>query len=70
MRALRTIKCCALAVIGFIFVGEIGLMFGESYERPPAVFMGALLTFIFAVMAAAAAVLERLIQSAVELNPG
>ena len=69
VRALRAIKYCAVATVGFVIVGEICLMFGDSYDRPPAVFMGILLTFAFAVIAAAATVFERLVQSALDMKP-
>ena len=33
VKALRTIKYCALALIGFVAVGEIFIMFGTSDDR-------------------------------------
>src|SRR3954463_15594228 len=45
VKALRTIKYCAIAMIGFVAVGEIFLMLGDSDDRAGAVFMGLLITF-------------------------
>src|SRR5688572_4210427 len=40
VRALRTIKFCAIAIIGFVAVGEVFIMFGNSDDRAGGVFMG------------------------------
>jgi hypothetical protein len=61
-------KCCAWITVGLIAVGEILLTFTPGYEPPPALFMGLLSTFPFLVLAAAAAVFERLLQRAVDLQ--
>ena len=45
VKALRTIKYCAIALIGFVAVGEIFIMFGNSDDRAGGVFMGVLITF-------------------------
>src|ERR1043165_2748726 len=45
VKALRTIKYCAIAIIGFVVGGEIFIMLGNSDDRAGGVFMGILITF-------------------------
>ena len=67
--ALRHIKYCALAVIGFIVGGEAYILFGVvSDDRAGGVAMGVFTGFACVVTATAAAVLERVFQSAVDLQ--
>jgi hypothetical protein len=68
VKALRTIKYCAIALIGFVAVGEIFIMFGNSDDRAGGVFMGVLMTFGSIVMATAAAMFERILQDAVDIK--
>ncbi|MGQ0636314.1 MAG: DUF2975 domain-containing protein [Planctomycetaceae bacterium] len=68
VKALRTIKLCAIALIGFVAVGEIFIMLNDSDDRAGGVFMGVLITFGSIVMATAAATFERILQSAVDLK--
>jgi len=68
VKALRTIKYCAIALIGFVAVGEIFIMFGTSDDRAGGVFMGVLITFGSIVMATAAAMFERILQDAVDIK--
>lgn len=68
VKALRTIKFCALALIGFVVVGEIFILFSNSDDRAGGVFMGILITFGSIVMATAAAMFERILQNAVDLK--
>jgi hypothetical protein len=68
VKALRTIKFCAIAIIGFVAIGELFIMFGNSDDRAGGVFMGILITFGSIVMAAAAAVFERILQNAVDIK--
>ncbi len=68
VKALRTIKYCAIALIGFVAVGEIFIMFGNSDDRAGGVFMGVLITFGSIVMATAAAMFERILQDAVDIK--
>ena len=68
VRALRTIKYCAIAIVGFVAVGEIFIMLGNSDDRAGGVFMGILITFGSIVIAAAAAVFERILQNAVDIK--
>jgi hypothetical protein len=65
VKALWTIKYCAIAIIGFVAVGEIFIMFGNSDDRAGGVFMGVLITLGSIVIATAAAMFERILQNAV-----
>jgi hypothetical protein len=68
VKALRSIKLCALAVIGFIAGAEAYILLGVSDDRAGGVAMGVGMSFALVVTAAAAAVLERVLQSAVDLK--
>lgn len=66
VKALRTIKYCAISLIGFVAVGEIFILLGNSDDRAGGVFMGILITFGSVVIATAAAVLERALRNAMD----
>lgn len=68
VRDLRTIKRCALCLIGFVAVGEIIILSHESDDHAGGVAMGVMITFGSVVVFTAAAVFERLLQSAVEMK--
>jgi hypothetical protein len=71
VNALRTIKFCALAIIGFVVVEEIVIMLmnnGDSDNPGAPIFMGVLITFPSIVVAAAAAMFERILQNAVDIK--
>ena len=68
VKALRTIKFCAIAMIGFVAVGEFFIMMNDSDDRAGGVFMGVLIAFGSIVMATAAATFERVLQNAVEMK--
>jgi hypothetical protein len=68
VRAVRTIKYCAMAIIAFVAVGEVWIMLGDSDDRAGGVFMGILITFPSLVIATAMAVLERVLQNAVDIK--
>lgn len=71
VRALRTIKYCALAVIGFIAGAEAFIFIvqkGKEDDIAGGVAMGVFIAFISLVIAAAAAVFERLLQNAVDIK--
>jgi hypothetical protein len=71
VKALRTIRYCALAIIGFVVVEEIVilLMTNGDDENPGApIFMGILIIFPSIVVATAAAMFERILQNAVDLK--
>lgn len=68
VKALRTLKYCAIAIIGFVAVSVIFMMFSDPDDRPAGVFMRILITFPSIVVAAAAAMFERILQNAVEMK--
>jgi len=67
-KALRTIKFCALAIIGFVAGAELFIMLHDSDDRAGGVFIGLLITFGSVVIATAAAMFERILQNAVDTN--
>ena len=69
VQSLRTIKYCALAIIGFVVAEEIFILWGTSSDdRAGGVFMGVLITFGSIVIATATAVFEKILHSAVEMK--
>jgi hypothetical protein len=71
VKALRIIKYCALAIIGFVVVEElvILLMNDRDSDNPGApIFMGILIIFPSIVVATVAAMFERILQNAVEMK--
>ncbi len=69
VRALRTIKYSALAIIGFVVVEEIFIMLNHgSDDAAGGIMMGVFITFGSIVIATAAAMFERILQNAVELK--
>ena len=68
VKALRTIKYCAISIIGFAVGGEIFIMLSTSDDRAGGVFMGILIIFGSVVIAAAAAMFERILQNAVDIK--
>jgi len=68
VRALRTIKYCAIAIIGFVAISLIFMIGGDLDDRPAGVFMRLLVTFPSIVVAATAAIFERILQNAVDLK--
>ncbi len=68
VKALRTIKFCALGIIGFVAVGELFIMAGDSDDRAGGVFIGILITFGSVVVATVAVMFERILQNAVDIK--
>ncbi len=69
VKSLRTIKYCALAIIGFVVVEEIFIMLNHGSDDPAGgVFMGVLITFGSILIATAAAMFERILQNAVDIK--
>ena len=68
VKALRTIKYCAMTIIGFVVAEEIMIMFNNSDDRAGGVFMGVLITFGSIVIATAAEMFERILQNAVDIK--
>jgi hypothetical protein len=68
VNSLRTIKRCAIAMIGFVAGAEIWILMQESDDAAGGVMMGVFIGFCSIVMATAAATFERILQNAVDLK--
>ncbi len=68
VKSVRTIKRCAIAIIVFVVGAEIFIMSHESDDRAGGVFMGVLILSVSIVVATATAVLERILQNAVDIK--
>ena len=71
VRALRTIKYCALALVAFMLGAEAYFFLvqrGREDDIAGGVMMGVFMIFIAVVVATVAAVFERTLQSAVEMK--
>lgn len=68
VKALRTIKYCAIAIIGLVAASVVFIfpMFGDKEDRPAGVFMGSLIAFPSIVIATVAGLFERIVQDAVD----
>jgi hypothetical protein len=68
VQALRTIKVCAIAIIGFVAGAEIFILLSTSDDRAGGVFMGILITFGSIVIATAATMFQQILQNAVDIK--
>jgi len=68
VKNLKVIKYCAVIIVGFIAGAVAILLLSESDDRPPILAMGTLTSFVSIVIATAAAVFERLLQSAIDIK--
>ena len=69
VNALRTIKHCALAIIGFVVVEEFFIMLTHGDDDAAGgVAMAVLITFGSVVAATVAAVFQRILQNAVDIK--
>jgi hypothetical protein len=68
VKAMRTIKYCAIAIIGFVAVSTVFFLFSDPDDRPQGVFMRILVAFPTIVVATAAATFQRILQNAVDLK--
>ena len=68
IKSLRTIRFCAIAIVGFVAIGEIVIVLSDSDDRAGGLFMGILITFGLTVIATTAAMFERILQNAVDLK--
>jgi hypothetical protein len=68
VRALRTMKYCALAIVGFVAVSVIFMISGDRDDRPAGIFMRLLVTFPSIVVATAAAMFQQILQKAVDMK--
>jgi hypothetical protein len=65
---LRTIKFCAIAIIGFVAVSVVFMPFSDPDDRPPGVVMRLVIAFGSIVIATAAAMFERILKNAVDIK--
>lgn len=70
VKALRTIKYCAMAIIGFVVVSVIFMPLSapEDDDGPQGVVMRFFVIFGSIIVATAAAIFERILQNAVDLK--
>ncbi len=69
VNALRTIKYCAIAIIGFVALEETVILLNHGNDDAAGgIFIGILITFGSIVIGAAAAMFERMLQHAVDLK--
>ena len=70
VKALRTIKYCAMAIIGFVVVSVVFMPFSDpdDDDGPQGVVMRIVMTFATIVVATAAAMFERVLQNAVDIK--
>ena len=68
VKALRTIKYCAISLIGFVAVGEIFIMLNESDDRAGGVFIGILIAFGSVIIIAASTAFERILQNGMDIK--
>jgi hypothetical protein len=68
--ALRTIKYCAIAIIGFVVVSVFFMISGDKDDRPAGVFMRILVIFASSVIAIAAAMFARNMQNSLRRAEG
>ena len=68
VKALRTLKYCAIAIIGFVALSVVFMRFDDPDDRPAGVFMRILIIFPSIVVATAVAMFERILQNAVEIK--
>ena len=69
VKALRTIQYCAKVIVGFVVAAEAYLFIVRPGDDiAGGVFMGLLIIFVSGVVAIAAAVFERTLQSAVDIK--
>lgn len=68
VKALKTIKYCMFVTLGFVAGAEIYIMLHASDDRAGGVAMGIFISFGSIVIAAAAAVFQRILQNAVNIK--
>lgn len=69
VNALRTIKYCAITIIGFVVVEEIFIMLNHGSNDPAGgVFMGLLVIFGSGMVSIVAKMFERILQNAVDIK--
>lgn len=66
VKAVRTIRFCALAMIAFVVIGEAFFILPSADELPPPIFMGLLIVFGSTVIATAMSVFEKILQNKID----
>ena len=69
LKAVRTIKYCAIAIICFVAAEELFIMLNHGSDDPAGgVFMGIIITFGSLVIATVATVFEKILRNAVDMK--
>jgi len=68
VKSLRIIKYCAIAIIGFVVLGEVFILSQESDDHAGGVAVGIMIIFASVVVATAMSVLEHSLQNAVNMK--
>ena len=68
VKALRTIKYCAITIIGFVAGAEIFILLNGEEDKSGGIFIGIVIAFSSIVITAAAAMFERILQNAVDIK--
>ena len=68
VKGLRTIKHCAMVIIGFAAGAELIIILSRNDDPQGGFFMGVLIAFVSTVVATAMSVLERTLQNAVDIK--
>ena len=68
VKALKNIKCCAITIIGLYVLGLPLFRFIAKKVDPPIVLMGLIIIFASLVIAVFAAILQRLLQEAINIK--
>jgi hypothetical protein len=69
VKSVRTIKYCAIAIVGFVAIGEVIIISDASDDdHAGGVMMGVFISFAALIVATAMAVLERALQNAVDMK--
>jgi len=68
VRSVRTMKYCAITLVGFVAIAEAIIMFSPSDDRAGGVVIGLVIFFAAIVVATATVLLERALQNGVDLK--
>ena len=68
LRSLRTIKVCAILLVGFVAGAEVFILLQRGEDRAGGVMMGILIAFLCIVVATATSVLERAFRNAADMK--
>lgn len=69
VKALRTIKYCALLTIGFVVIEEVFIILNHGNDDAAGgIFMGVIIAFASVVIATLAAIFEKILQNGVDIK--